>query len=439
MATHMPHDTIDSTLGHLDTTLRAFGLKSGANTLQEPFRSDRAAPHPLNHGARILVLSVNNTVGPAASNGERYIAVYGYAELDTEAIKGLPPGTNGGAWMGQASSQSRTTINASITRVPIKNNGMRPMIVIYDEFGDRRIIAEAESTSGVKAMRMHDLYHAAKPGHEPAVRTLSELCGALGITVPREALNVRDRAQQILAATVVIAIKAALTTCSPSNLAHAFTPDGLLKLVSSTGDIKPWSKPHDVQAASGVTQVPEQRTPDQNQFGAMASSFARKDLVLPIPLAIESRSDFENYSFKLTKYEIWTFKNSGGKKIPKYVSEVVGRYEDMALFLGYCTIARAEHHGYPEIKEIIKVGWIVKGPISNWVRLATFLAARNVGREDMPLYASEIIKLRNFVSAFYAEMAKALPDSKELAEKTEGHEAFVRTMRQFKAILERGG
>ncbi|KAK5726965.1 hypothetical protein LTR15_002856 [Elasticomyces elasticus] len=447
-------DIIDGRLGDLDTILRVLGLTSNDNTSLKTFRTDRAPPHPLEDDAILFAAVTGNANNPRSLNREKHTLAYGYAKLNTANIRMLPPGANGGEWIKASTSyalrisgrqESReakeltagcmagevgtiTARHAGISPLRIKTN-KGPFVVIYDGYDGREPKPEVEGQ--VIFISIQKLYHEGKPDHEPVAYTLSGICKSLGIPAARKTLDVRERAELILATTLIITLKKAITIASTEDLPTVATSRGLANTVPAAST-ELVSRQQNVPAAS--TRVLEHSALKQQRLVGMANSIASKALVLPNPLPIERRADFDDYQFEVTKDDAEQYDRSG--RLPEDVFEVFVRYSELTLSFGRCIIAQAQHHGYPNLEGIVSAHRTVDGPTRNWVHLARFLARADADHSDMAPFAGQIIKLRDFVSRFYRELAKALPDSEEVAAKTEGHEDFVRKMKQGKAILE---
>ncbi|KAK4961488.1 hypothetical protein LTR10_001978 [Elasticomyces elasticus] len=412
-----PQDAIGGTLTDVETILRALGLRS-ANESEPPtpFKLDQIVPYPLEYGAMLVAVSVGSSTIPTSQSGERHAVAWGMAHLLTKNIKELPPGANGREWMKASTASVVRRVAArqlsaeaegftagctpdevtnvdgvSTTRMAVPHN-MRPAIFICDYYEDGLALLESEQKQKfahmpgvVKVICLHDLYNAARPECFPKESTTSGVCRALGMNVPMVGpVNVKYRAELVLAATLAIGLKVALTA-RPA-------PD-----------------------------------PPADPMNALSS----KALVLPTPLPLEGKPEFDNFYFTQEDMELL----KKGKR-PTRIKLRFDRYSDLTRFFGIWLIAQAQHYGYPNLEKMITVSWSVKRPTRNWLALAQFVAAHMPVPPNVLAYVAEIIRLRSFVSKWYNEMAKAVPDSEAVAEENKQHEHFVTVMMRVKDILE---
>ncbi|KAK5726024.1 hypothetical protein LTR15_004215 [Elasticomyces elasticus] len=265
-----------------DGLLHALGLQT---TSTRSFNTDRAAPTPCGNPI-ILVVSVGNAYKINAAHGVKQPAAIGCAKLCTQDIRGLPHGADGAAWVSKASSYACKLVGRQrgegaehltagcdpeavheldIVEVSgwLRSGCLEPgsdepgqekgrlKLVICDTYEGGVTMLQDELDDMIEDMpRMTrvlcivDLYNMAKPAHAPRETTLRGVCEALGIPT-EDTRNVKDRVEQTLSASVILALKAAITptpALEPSDRRfRAAVSHGFRTIAGRLRTITPWS------------------------------------------------------------------------------------------------------------------------------------------------------------------------------------------------------
>ncbi|KAK5685081.1 hypothetical protein LTS10_003156 [Elasticomyces elasticus] len=266
----------------LDGLLHALGLNT---TSIQSFDFDRATAAPFGTPI-ILVVSAGNAYKINAAHGVKQTAAIGCAKLCTQDIRGLPPGADGAAWVRKASAyackivgrqrgegaeqltagcDSEAVHELDIVEVSgwLRSGCLEPgsdeagqeegrlKLVICDTYEGGVTMLQDELVDMIEDMpRMTrvlcivDLYNIAKPAHAPRETTLRGVCEALGIPA-ENTRNVKDRVEQTLSASVVLALKAAMTATpalEPSRRRfRAAVSHGFRTIAGRLRTITPWS------------------------------------------------------------------------------------------------------------------------------------------------------------------------------------------------------